>query len=133
MHNHDHKRDEDEPILPADHLAAIEAVKRRMKEMSAGYALELPEKLQAIELSWRTYREEGQAYSSLELLYRQLHKLAGSGATFGFPQVTVIARRLELWLQPHVIQKLALPETHYGHVNAELEALTLATRREVSA
>lgn len=130
MPNHDLEHDDEEPILPADHLAAIEAVKLRMKEMSAGYAVELPEKLQAIDHSWQTYREGGHDFTFLELLYRQLHKLAGSAATFGFAQVTVVARRLELWLQPHVVQKRELPETLHGHVNAELQALHTATRRE---
>lgn len=118
--------DDDAPILPADHLAAIEAVKLRMKEMTADYVRDLPEKLQALEDTWQALMGRTETVTTLETLYRQLHKLAGSAATFGFPKVTEVARRLELQLQPYVLAKSSLPEDLIEVVRHELNAIAHA-------
>lgn len=79
------------------------------------FLLQLPEKVARIEMGWRAFIESSthpfssNAYSSpdnteaIELgrvVHREAHSLVGGGATFGFPEISAGARRLEMTLRP---------------------------------
>ena len=70
------------------------------------YSRGLPDKLERIALAWQEIcdtRQEGGVESSpeegWERLHRGVHSLAGSGASMGFPELSVAARELEVYLQ----------------------------------
>ena len=56
------------------------------RHLQRKYAGELPARLNEITLTWKSVREGGDA-KVRKLLHRQLHTLAGSGATFGYPEL----------------------------------------------
>lgn len=66
----------------------------RLQELQSQYVTQLPEKLNAIDTIWQKARDSKNPIHLPQL--RQLaHNLAGSAGTFGFPDVSIEARKLE--------------------------------------
>lgn len=59
------------------------------------YERNLPDKVAEIENQWRTLIDDGWEAAQYKTFIRLAHSLAGSGATYGFPQVSTAARELE--------------------------------------
>lgn len=79
------------------------ALQEQLRLLSEGYAQKLPGKLAQIGELWRTVRDDDAllwAPDTLSNLHRLVHSLAGSGATFGFAEVSRHARRAEIVLKP---------------------------------
>jgi HPt (histidine-containing phosphotransfer) domain-containing protein len=64
------------------------------------FAGRLPARVAEVEAARDAARDAGWAPEPLRTLHRTAHSLAGAGATFGFPEVTELARRLEALLAP---------------------------------
>jgi type IV pilus assembly protein PilB len=73
-------------------LNAFQAQLRLLKDV---YLRNLPAKAQQIEEMWATVRREPDNWESWENLHRMIHTLIGSGATYGFKEVSSSARQLE--------------------------------------
>jgi HPt (histidine-containing phosphotransfer) domain-containing protein len=58
----------------------------------------LPHRLREVEEAWRDVRESGWGEEPVRRLHRLAHSLAGTGSTFGFPDVSATSRRLEALL-----------------------------------
>jgi len=72
----------------------------RLNEMRLSYEEKLPEKLKQIKTEWTNYLKGGAfAPAHLTEMRMQIHKLAGSGATFGRKRVSEIAEHIELLLK----------------------------------
>jgi len=65
------------------------------EELREYFAGRLPERLAEIEDACRAARDAGWTGQPLRTFHRLAHSLAGSGATFGFPEVSETARDLE--------------------------------------
>lgn len=65
-----------------------------LNELRDKFAHELPGKIAFIEAGWARLRQQWDYSTTLELM-ENFHNLAGTGTTFGFPEVTRIARELE--------------------------------------
>jgi DNA-binding response OmpR family regulator len=72
--------------------AGLEALRRQFAE-------ELPLKATEISVFWETLLQEWDAAAAKEL-YTRVHNLAGTGASFGFPEVSTLAREVEELLDP---------------------------------
>lgn len=70
----------------------------RIRSVKAGFVAALPEKGAAIAGHWRTLRHNGWDDQEGLELQRLAHNLAGSGGTFGFPEVSRTARELDISL-----------------------------------
>ena len=66
----------------------------QLQELRDNYAKELPEKIRQIREGLDTLRANRDT-ESLRTLHRYTHSLTGSGATFGFAEVSTAARKLE--------------------------------------
>ena len=75
---------------------------RMLAARTSEYARALPSRIEDIDGLWQRMRAGGDPAALGEDLVRAAHALAGSGATFGFPDVSRLARALELQLQPVV-------------------------------
>ncbi|MFW5695528.1 MAG: diguanylate cyclase [Alkalispirochaeta sp.] len=72
-------------------------VQERLKQLSAQFRGSLPEKLEAIRGLWkRSEHGDVEAYRALRY---QVHRLAGSAATFGFDHLTELSRTAELCIE----------------------------------
>jgi PAS domain S-box-containing protein len=103
----------------------------RLKEMRRSYENNLPEKLNQIKIEWSSYLQGGEK-SQLHLteMRLQVHKLSGSGATFGFQWVSDIAERIELLLNMLVDSK-ELP-THAQQDQIQAQLITLDAMKTYS-
>ena len=78
-------------------MADLEQIQSKLRALSSNYAAELPAKLTDIESLWKhllvSYNDK-----DLSDLISLCHKLAGSGASFGFKKVSANARAAEIEL-----------------------------------
>ena len=95
--------------------------------MRQNYLSRLPEKIQSIRKIWMTYLESGQA-DQLALLRTSVHNLAGSGATFGYNQISDVAQKLEMLLGILLAQTETLSGVQQYQINSHLVALDISMR-----
>jgi len=73
--------------------------KEKLKALRQEYQLLLPEKLKAIEASWKAaIPGDENKKSLLEMVHRETHTLAGSGTTFGFPNLSKVCSEIETFI-----------------------------------
>lgn len=70
----------------------------KWQALQENYSEQLPKRLQMIHASWAQLQKEAGHVQAFDELYRQIHSLAGSAATFGYRQVSEQARLLEEYL-----------------------------------
>jgi DNA-binding response OmpR family regulator len=71
-----------------------EARREDLAALRNQYAAELPERLRAIEAAMRSLRDKGWDPGVSSSLYDMAHRLAGSAAIYGFPEVSEAAVRV---------------------------------------
>jgi diguanylate cyclase (GGDEF)-like protein len=77
-----------------------ESLQHKLAELRRSYAEQLPAKLSQINETWRNLSAATAVDEALlPDLYRQVHSLTGSGATFGFTALSNAARELEALLK----------------------------------
>jgi DNA-binding response OmpR family regulator len=86
----------DEEITPNEDTTRIGKTLQQLIEMQQDYASRLPGKIIELEQIWEGIQRQGNARKDLALLRRKVHSLSGSGATFGFKQISEYARQMEL-------------------------------------
>ncbi len=69
-------------------MSKLEAFKQQMEALHRAYVQQLPHKVQQIEELWRTVCAGALDKGTLQLLYHLVHKLSGSGPTFGFTTIS---------------------------------------------
>ncbi|HEX2644745.1 MAG TPA: Hpt domain-containing protein [Thermoanaerobaculia bacterium] len=94
-----------------------------LRELRALFARRLPERTAEIEAAWEEARRPGAPPAALGRFHRLVHSLSGSGAVFGYPALTLAARRLEKRLRPLLLGK--------GPLSAEAEEAALALLAEL--
>ena len=72
----------------------------RLHALRHKYTSQLPVKIAEINRNWEAVRHSRRDAEALDTLYRLAHDLAGSGATFGFPQISQAAQCVERFLHP---------------------------------
>lgn len=80
----------------------------RLEALMADYRQQLPERMQTIERLFTALQKTTAEQSNLKALHLALHKLAGSGAAFGYSELGKLARQWEALLQPY-IENQSLP------------------------
>lgn len=71
------------------------ALLEQLAQLRASYLARLPQELADLHTLAQRLSQEATEHSSLTELHQRLHKLAGSGATFGCPSLSATARALE--------------------------------------
>lgn len=72
-----------------------ENVNTRLEQLYADYRQQLPERIRFIAQQFAAYCAHSNSPTALHDLHHALHKLAGSGATFGHTEMGKIARQWE--------------------------------------
>ncbi len=62
------------------------------------YASQFPVKIDEINKNWNAVRNDRRNAAAIDTLYRLAHGLSGSGATFGFPQISHAAQHVERFM-----------------------------------
>ena len=77
-------------------MAALsERVQARLRALAERFTSQLPERMREIAESAQISLDDMENIDSLRALWNNVHRLAGSAATFGFHKITVCAKRLE--------------------------------------
>ena len=76
-------------------MSKLDAFKEQMDALHRAYVQQLPHKVQQIEELWRAVSAGTPDKDTLQLLYHLVHKLSGSGPTFGFTSISERAGCLE--------------------------------------
>ncbi len=83
-------------------------LEEQLKRVRKNYAARLPGKVELIEEAWSKLLGIGPDREGLKALRIQAHGLAGSGATYGFKEISEAAHKLEIFLQS-LIETNSLP------------------------
>ena len=105
-------------------------VEDKLRALRDQYARHLPDKVATFRAKWQAACERPDDPGPFRHLLRELHTLAGSGASFGFPRVSRLARLAEQCLQRHLEAPGALARPAAQAEIGELLARLAATARE---
>lgn len=95
------------------------------------FAHQLPDKLKQLEITWN--KIEGGNLSLLSDLHRQAHSFTGSGATFGFIELSRATRLLEQTLQSLLDTGTAPGEAQCSHISKLLQQVHESAKLPPSA
>lgn len=103
-----------------------DAIASRLDALMAEYHQQLPERIAALEGMLAAAMATDDNTRHISDMMFVLHKLAGSGATFGYDQLTVVARRWEKQLHPVVKQHGTLSRAELQSMSSMADELRKA-------
>lgn len=103
--------------------AICEAAADKLDLLREKYAANLPRDLESLKRKWEMFYGSQSDIDILRSIYSDIHRLAGSGATFGFKSLSHIARSLENLIRKNVENETALEDGQYEQVNTLLQSL----------
>jgi len=104
-------------------IKPMDSPANKLQLLREKYAASLPAELEKMNEIWREFNENLSDISNLHTLYVNFHKLAGSGATFGFSALSNIARSLENLIKENVEKETNLERAQFAQINTLLESL----------
>ncbi|MBF0371068.1 MAG: EAL domain-containing protein [Magnetococcales bacterium] len=93
------------------------------------WAAKLPEKLQQMQTLWQNLQKGAWQPEQLRELHRLVHSLAGSGGTFGFPQIGLEARKVEILLKNFLEEEDPPGKSEQNKISAELDRLSQLSQK----
>jgi len=111
-------------------ISSTAEFQEKMRVLADSFADMLPEKTHEIEALWKQLQVEWDV-EILQTLHRLVHGLTGSGKTFGYPQLSVIARALEQTLKSLVQDNLIADEKVTAEIQQhifELETISSSSK-----
>jgi diguanylate cyclase (GGDEF)-like protein len=102
---------------------SIEALQAELKALRETYIAQLPRKFEQLEECWNSLRENPSDLNQLKNLHLLVHRLTGSGATYGFSALSEEARTLELYLKPLLDNGQAPTEAQQAIIRTLLNVL----------
>src|SRR5690349_17194115 len=106
-----------------------ESLKQELKLLREAYATRLPEKVGQVEEAWKELeagRGDGETLKNLHFL---VHRLTGSGATYGFVGLSEEARHLERYLKTLLESSLPFNQSQIAEANALIAKVKEAVRQ----
>ena len=124
----------DDPVSPAHSTRrrlfermTSEAFKRHFEKASADYRRRLPSKLAELDSLWSALTSGSLLPANVVNLQRELHTLAGTAQTMGFPAVTDAARAAESFLEQYAARGVLPGPAEQGEFRTLLDALKRAS------
>ncbi len=105
-------------------------VEQAVDELRREYVAEGLDRLTGLRKAIAAFRDR--APDATASLRTQFHRLAGSGAAYGFPDISEAAREAELWLATHPAMD-ADSVKRLEHTLARLEDAFARARREIES
>jgi diguanylate cyclase (GGDEF)-like protein len=106
-------------------------LQEKLRLLAESYAAKLPDKIDQIDQMWRRLQAEWNE-EGLQTLHRTVHSLAGSGKTFGFAEISVVAHDLEGILKGIMKLKTPASQQQCTQVQKKIEELRQATSHDSS-
>lgn len=100
-------------------------LQEKMRVLRVAYAAQLPEKIRQIEEACAGYQSRLDE-ETLHAIHRMVHSLTGSGATFGFAELSQVARVLEEYLKNITSQKSPANDDNLAEIHRQIAGLRQA-------
>jgi HPt (histidine-containing phosphotransfer) domain-containing protein len=113
-----------------------DAVQAQLAKLRLKYGLALPEKISGLSAAFGTYFTGPWDEQACSTAHRQIHSLAGSSGTYGFPEISGIARAVEALIKQSLEARAPLPADPRARVDdlmTKLRELAADAARQVSA
>lgn len=113
-----------------------DAVKVQLAKLRKKYGLALPDKVSGIEKSLAPLRSGSLEEEPWNAAYRAVHSLAGSSGTYGYPEISSVARAAEAILKQGLESRAPLSDAQRGQIDdllARLRELAADAARQNSA
>lgn len=117
--SHENKNSATPEQSPEERFAA------RMAVLTAQFHSELPSRLSTLQQQWRALNETW-SIDTLKALHNNTHNVAGSGATFGYDELTIRARAIDRQFKL-LLDRTEIPDSN---LRAELGVLFAALEAE---
>ncbi|MBL1265328.1 response regulator [Methylomicrobium sp. RS1] len=104
-----------------------EAFHQHLTALREHYQVLLPERIKAVRQACSEVLASDGAAAQVTALYQLVHNLAGSGATFGYHEVSENARRFERFIQTLITASSGLMETQRDQLQAHRVLLEAAS------
>jgi HPt (histidine-containing phosphotransfer) domain-containing protein len=82
---------------------SMEKVQEQIEAIQKDYIRDLPAAIASIEDIWNELQDNWRT-GALKNLYNSIHRIAGSGGTFGFPELSEISLEIEKLLNPFLFE-----------------------------
>jgi len=99
----------------------------KLKILQDKYSASLPEKMTELELAFKKVQLDYFSEKPLTSLQTLAHRLAGSGATYGFTLLSEKARALDIYLLSLLSNRAAITEVQHSKIRLMLKALQQAS------
>ncbi|MDP2198104.1 MAG: response regulator [Sulfurimicrobium sp.] len=104
-------------------------IRERLAALRREYVRQLPEKICRARQTWRDHLAAEENQSHLTALHRQIHSLAGSGATFGCEALGQAARHFEVFIKQLLESGLPPSSTQQNQARLFLASLEMAQQQ----
>lgn len=84
----------------------VQQLQAELAKLNIAYREKLPEKIAALEKNWAEVQQEPDKIENIKSFHLKVHSLAGSGATYGLPDLSISARKLELALKDLLVAEM---------------------------
>jgi len=98
-------------------------IKQKLELLKQQYLANLPEKLSNLHVDWANLLANPNNEEQQTTTLRAFHTLAGSGASFGFPDITTYSRKIENTIKLSLETNQTISETAIKDVESVLELL----------
>jgi DNA-binding response OmpR family regulator len=98
-----------------------DVIQEQFKVLRKDYASRLPQKISELEKVWAAVLGNNEPGKQLARLRRMVHSLTGSGATFGFKELSDEARKLELLLDMIIAEGDSTIEIRKDKINSLID------------
>ena len=105
-----------------------DAVQVQLARLRRKFGLALPDKVSAIDSAFAPILQGPWSEEAANAAYRPIHSLAGSSGTYGFPEISALARSIEALIKESLDARATLP----GPQSARVADL-MARMRELAA
>jgi HPt (histidine-containing phosphotransfer) domain-containing protein len=99
-------------------------VQERLKLLRESYSKQLPAKLEDINQSWQSLRNQWD-WDEAGTFHRLIHSIAGSGGSFGFGTLSKKAREIEIQMKACIKQQQVPEEEQLAEIDRKLAELPL--------
>jgi HPt (histidine-containing phosphotransfer) domain-containing protein len=96
-------------------------MEQQIAQLKQYYLSKLPSKIDAIESAWQDYLSDPTA-EKMQTLYRQAHNMSGSAGTYGYKEISDIAKKMD---------KILRGETHLSSERKDKVTALIAQLRVV--
>ena len=101
-------------------------IQQKLHRLRQQYAEKLPDRISALEQQWQALNLEDPQSAQYDNLIREFHSLAGSGTSFGYPEITTLSREIEHILLDVKSTNDQISEQVKTMINARLSSLKQA-------